>query len=36
MIIAIYIDNIQICGVKKKEINKIKDVFKAKFHMIYL
>lgn len=33
MIIAIYIDNFLIYGAKKKEINKIKDAFKAKFYM---
>ena len=36
MIIAIYIDNLLICGAERKEINKVKDAFKAKFHMFNL
>ena len=33
MIIAIYVDNLLICGAERKEINKVKDALKAKFHM---
>ena len=33
MIIAIYVDDLLICGTERKEINSIKDAFKAKFHM---
>ena len=33
IIIAIYIDNLLICGAEKKVINKVKNALKAKFHM---
>lgn len=33
MIIAIYVDDLLICGAARQEINKIKDALKAKFHM---
>ena len=33
MIIAIYVDDLLICGAERKEINKVKDALKAKFHM---
>ena len=33
MIIAIYVDDLLICGAERKEINNIKDTLKAKFHM---
>lgn len=36
MIIAIYVDNFFICGAEKKEINKVKDALKTKFHMFDL
>lgn len=36
MIIAIYADNLFICGAEKKKINKVKDALKAKFHMFDL
>lgn len=36
MIIAIYADNFLIYGAEKKEINKVKNGFKAKFYMFYL
>ncbi len=36
MIIAIYVNNLLICGAKSKEINKVKDALKAKFYMFDL
>lgn len=33
MIFAIYVDDLLICGAERKEINKVKDALKAKFHM---
>lgn len=33
MIIAIYVDDLLICGAERKEINKVKNALKAKFHM---
>ena len=33
MIIAIYVDDLLICGAARQEINKVKDALKAKFHM---
>lgn len=33
IIIAIYIGDFLICDIERKEINKVKDAFKAKFHM---
>lgn len=33
MIINVYVNNLERCGIEKKEINKVKDVFKAKFYM---
>lgn len=33
VIIAIYMDDLFICGIERKEINSIKEALKAKFHM---